>query len=57
MAIKLDPNNAAYRVARGDSWSAQGRHDYAMADYDEAIRMRRMTPPSIYPEEMNGAKT
>ena len=43
-AIRLEPNNAAYRVARGDSWSAQGQHKRAMADYDDALRMEPNDP-------------
>ena len=57
MAIKLDPNNAAYRVARGESWSAQGRHKRAMADYDEAIRMEPNDPAKWVSPAMNGGDT
>jgi tetratricopeptide (TPR) repeat protein len=43
-AIELDPKNAGYRVARADSWSAQGMHNRAMADYDDALRMEPENP-------------
>src|SRR5262249_39566308 len=39
-AIRLDPTNTDFWVARARSWSSQGRHEQAMADYDAAIRLR-----------------
>jgi tetratricopeptide (TPR) repeat protein len=39
MAIRLEPGNASYRIARAESYSAQGRHKLAMADYDDALRI------------------
>jgi len=38
-AIRLDPNNPAAYLSRGDAWF--GKHDYdkAIADYTEAIRL------------------
>ena len=43
-AIRIEPANASYRVARADSWSAQGRHTRAMDDYDEALRLDPSNP-------------
>ena len=39
-AIKLEPGNAMFRVARAEAWSARGMHEAAMADYAEALSPR-----------------
>ena len=43
-AIDRDPTNASYRVARAESWSAQGMHKRAMADFEDALRMEPNNP-------------
>ena len=46
-AIKLEPANPMYRVARAETWSARGRHEPAMADYAEAIRLDPNNPGNL----------
>ena len=43
-AIRLDPTNTAYRIARADCWSTQGRHERAIADYEDALRAEPNNP-------------
>ncbi len=44
MAIQLEPGDSSYRIARADSYSAQGKYKMAMADYNDAIRLEPQNP-------------
>jgi tetratricopeptide (TPR) repeat protein len=38
-AIRLNPKNPKYYLARGDAYMIMGEYDRSLADYDEAIRL------------------
>ncbi len=43
-AVKLEPRNTTYRIAKVQSHSAQGRHDEAMVEYNIALGLEPENP-------------